>query len=222
MSTITSVFSAVWRTALRRTFSTALRSNSLVPDTKQFPVETTRTVQLRPRASKSASVTNSSINSSHIDRRPVHFLRTALKTGQHEQFAYKCIKPLGFQFDSFQRVDCILTVAPARNLQGKGQPCKRRTELVRDISKETFLRADQRFDTLGHQVEIPPELGNLITPPAQNGANTNFEVSVGQMPCRRPKFADRHGNIACKPVTYPSGSNKDDDQVHCQESCNHA
>ena len=124
---------------------------------------------------------------------------SALQPGQHQELRDQRVQALGFALDAVQD-RLILTPLLARETERDVETRQRRAQLVRNVAQQPSLGRDQRIQPLGHAIEVPAELHELVRPAAHRGPHPHAEVSLRQRAGRRPQGRQRTHDVAGQPV----------------------
>ncbi len=114
---------------------------------------------------------------SHIDRFDPPG-DAGLQAGQGQQFADQPIHPLPLALDPLQAVLQTLRLLP-----GQADRClksgQRRTHLVRNIVQQALLPGHRGLETLGHAVEIIPQIGQLVAAATHGLGHPHAQIAFG-------------------------------------------
>src|SRR5207245_2874314 len=98
--------------------------------------------------------------------------------GQRKQLPDHFIQTLTFALDPVERSFRRPASRPARQAERHSLTRQRRSQLMRNVAEQTPLRFDQRLDAAGHQIEITPQVSNLIMPLEELIVHAGGEVSL--------------------------------------------
>ena len=124
-----------------------------------------------------------------------------LETFQEEQLADELVEPRRLAFDAVEGFGCSFTCLGPCQLEGHHEPCKRRAQLVRNVSQQPLLRTNQCFNALGHGVEVTSQLTDLIATASHRAPHPRTEIATTQFSRRASQRGHRRAEISGEPKT---------------------
>src|SRR6185369_17258211 len=116
-------------------------------------------------------------------------------------------------------IECAIRFR-TRSLSGQtkrdAETSERRSQLVRDVAKQTLLSFNHRLQTLGHRIEVLTQLPDFITTFGKFPRNARAEIAFSQLVCRCPEFQNRRCEITREPVTKDTADNEHYEQSQSQ------
>src|SRR6476661_9919396 len=103
--------------------------------------------------------------------------------------------------DTIERAIRLRTRTLSRETQRNTEPRQRRSQLMRNVAKQTLLRLHHRLETLGHRVEVTTQLSNFVLSLRQFSGYTRAEISSGELVGGGAEFQQRLREITRQPVT---------------------
>src|SRR5262245_4941804 len=94
-----------------------------------------------------------------------------------------------------------------------------RSELMRNVAEQSTLGHDQRFNPLGHLIEIATKVANFITPPQQTVLYSDTQIAVSQLLSNASQFFHRRREIPGQPVAEDAAHEDNRQQVtrNCEQ-----
>jgi len=88
---------------------------------------------------------------------------------------------------------------------------------VGNIAEQLPLRRQQRFDALGHEVEVTAELGNLVATATHSRPDANAQVAAGEAMRGVAQAQHRRRQVTRQPIAENAGG--EEDRQHAQRQC---
>jgi hypothetical protein len=98
------------------------------------------------------------------ERRRGRLATRHLHAGRGEHVFEERLELAEVHLDLGERVARRVGVALLGEIEGDANPGEGRPELVRDVREQLLLRAHEPLDALGHLVEGPADLSDLVAP----------------------------------------------------------
>ena len=101
----------------------------------------------------------------------------------------------------------------ARQFQREIEARQRRTQLVRNVGDQSFLRADQSFQSRGHVVEIASQIAQFIGALNDARIGTRRQIAFRKLIDCRSQLRNRSRDVARQPPAKQARR-----QQHCQQA----
>src|SRR2546428_13059771 len=87
---------------------------------------------------------------------------------------------------------------------------------MRDVAQQSVLCGHHRLQTLSHQIEVAPELRDLVAPLDQFRANARGKISVRKFVSRLAKFPNIRSQVAGESVAKQTPDQRNNHESQSQ------
>ena len=146
---------------------------------------------------------------SQIERFVADVFAATFEAREAEQASNEAVQAASFEFDAVEATDGFGIGAEAGEAKRDGQAGERRAQFVGDVCDEPALGGDERFDLLGHVIEFPAKVGELVATIGSAAADASAQMPCGEAMSGRSNMTNGGGDVAGEPEANESCDEKD-------------